>query len=92
MNHGHQVTVVGHYSVQNSTASQCTGTQNSDADPNFWKISAPPTDAVKTVAEVWRGCNQVLVTDLSCHKCTEHTNVQQTGPSSVSLPFRFSPS
>jgi len=85
------VTVVGHYSVQNSTASHSTGTQNSEADPNFWKNSAPPTKAVTTVAEVWMGCNQVLVTDVSCHKHTEHTNVQQTGPSSVSYPFRFPP-
>ena len=35
-------------------------------------------EAVTTVAEVWMGCNQVLVTDVSCHKHTEHTNVQQT--------------
>lgn len=42
-------------SVQNSTASHSTGTQNSEADPNFWKISTPLTKAVKTVAEVWMG-------------------------------------
>lgn len=58
MNHGHQVTAVPNIcgaSIQNSTASHSNGTQNSEADPNFWKIGAPLTKAVKTVGEAWLG-------------------------------------
>jgi len=58
MNHGHRVTVVPNIcgaSVQNSTASHSTGTQNSEADSNFWKNGAPLTKAVKTVGKVWLG-------------------------------------